>query len=62
MEQNVFYAWNVLEIVQRMHFKTNQGSHPAIWYAPPMEDKELEKSLIGGVVMSRGSKYSAEEK
>ena len=30
MEQNVFYAWNVLEIVQRMHFKTDQGSHPAI--------------------------------
>lgn len=27
-----------------------------------MEDKELEKSLIGGVVMSRRSKYSAEEK
>ena len=27
-----------------------------------MEDKELEKSSIGGVVMSRRSKYSAEEK
>lgn len=27
-----------------------------------MEDKELEKSSIGGVVMSRRSKYSAEDK
>lgn len=27
-----------------------------------MEDKELEKSSIGGVVMSRQNKYSAEEK
>ena len=24
MEQNVFYAWNVLEIVQRMHFRTGK--------------------------------------
>ena len=24
MEQNVFYAWNVLETVQRMHFRTGK--------------------------------------
>ena len=30
MEQNVSYAWNALEIVQRMHYKTHQDSHTAI--------------------------------
>ena len=45
MEQNVFYAWNALEIVQRMHCKTDQGSHTTISGGGEREINKTQEEL-----------------
>ena len=45
MEQNVFYAWNALEIVQRMHCKTTLKHDEVLYWTLSKQEYEYPAEI-----------------